>query len=153
MQWNKLDLKEEVNSITPKEEKIPSARLYHTASVCNYGYANGMMVVFGGRRKDGKFLNDMWGLRRHRNGNWDWTKAPYKGNPKDRLQHSSLFCGNFFINIGGRSQAEGDNLPLEVYDTETSEWHTFVSFKRFRHACFIIENYLYIHGGLEDGNQ
>jgi protein phosphatase len=140
LQWSKLDIKEEV----------PSARVYHTASVCNYGYANGMMVIFGGRRKDGQVLNDMWGLRRHRNGSWDWTKAPYKGTPKDRLQHASLFCGNFFINIGGRSSSDGDNLPIEVYDTETSEWHIFMNFKRFRHACFIIENFMYIHGGLED---
>ena len=109
-----------------------------------------MMVVYGGRRKDGLVLNDMWGLRRHRNGSWDWTKAPYKGNPKDRLQHSSLFCGNFFINVGGRSSTDGDNLPIEVYDTETSEWHIFMNFKRFRHACFIIDNFMYIHGGLED---
>ena len=140
LQWNKLEVKEE----------IPPARVYHTASVCNYGYANGMMVIFGGRRKDGLVANDMWGLRRHRNGSWDWTKAPYKGTPKDRLQHASLFCGNFFINIGGRSSTEGDNLPIEVYDTETSEWHIFMNFKRFRHACFIIDNFLYIHGGLED---
>lgn len=111
-----------------------------------------MMVIYGGRRKDGQVMNDMWGLRRHRNGTWDWTKAPYKGNPKDRLQHASLFCGNFFINIGGRSGVDGDNLPIEVYDTETSEWHTFMGFKRFRHACFIIDNFMYIHGGLEDGN-
>ena len=140
LQWSKLEIAGE----------LPPTRVYHTAAVCNYGFANGMMVIFGGRKKDGNVLNDMWGLRRHRNGSWDWTKAPYKGNPKDRLQHSSLFCGNFFLNIGGRSTAEGDNLPIEVYDTETSEWHTFLSYKRFRHASFIVETTLYIHGGLED---
>jgi diadenosine tetraphosphatase ApaH/serine/threonine PP2A family protein phosphatase len=77
-------------------------------------------------------------------------KAPYRGTPQDRIQHSSLFCGNFFINIGGRSQTLGDNLPIEVYDTENSEWSKFCSFRRFRHSSFIFENYLYIHGGLED---
>jgi protein phosphatase len=140
LQWQKLEISGE----------LPPTRVYHTAAVCNYGFANGMMVIYGGRKKEGNVLNDMWGLRRHRNGSWDWTKAPYKGNPKDRLQHSSLFCGNFFINIGGRSTAEGDNLPIEVYDTETSEWHTFLNYKRFRHASFIVETTLYIHGGLED---
>ena len=47
-------------------------------------------------------------------------KAPYRGTHKIeyRIQHTSLFCGNFFINIGGRSQTLGDNLPIEVYDTE-----------------------------------
>ena len=109
-----------------------------------------MMVVFGGRKKNNQNLNDMWGLRRHRNGEWDWMKAPYRGTPQDRIQHNSLFCGNFFINIGGRSQTLGDNLPIEVYDTENSEWSKFCSFRRFRHSSFIFENLLYIHGGLED---
>jgi len=140
LQWTKLDLLGE----------LPPTRVYHTSAVCNYGFANGMMVTFGGRKKEGAVLNDMWGLRRHRNGTWDWTKAPYKGTPKDRLQHSSIFCGNFFINIGGRSTSDGDNLPIEVYDTETSEWHSFLNYKRFRHATFIVDTTLYIHGGLED---
>ena len=140
LHWTKLDIKGE----------LPQPRIYHSAVVCTYGGANGMMVVFGGRRKNGQNLNDMWGLRKHRNGVWDWMKAPYRGTPQDRIQHSSLFCGNFFINIGGRSQTLGDNLPIEVYDTENSEWSKFCSFRRFRHSSFIFENYLYIHGGLED---
>ena len=140
LHWTKLDIKGE----------LPQPRIYHSAVVCTYGGANGMMVVFGGRRKNGQNLNDMWGLRKHRNGVWDWMKAPYRGTPQDRIQHSSLFCGNFFINIGGRSQTFGDNLPIEVYDTENSEWSKFCSFRRFRHSSFIFENYLYIHGGLED---
>jgi protein phosphatase len=140
LQWNKLDI----------QSDSPPARVYHTSAVCNTGFANGMMVIYGGRKKDGIVLNDMWGLRKHRSGTWDWTKAPYKGNPKDRLQHSSLFCGNFFLNIGGRSSNDGDNLPIEVYDTETSEWHTLFTFKRFRHASFIVDANVFIHGGLED---
>ena len=140
LHWTKLDIKGE----------LPQPRIYHSAVVCTYGGANGMMVVFGGRRKNGQNLNDMWGLRKHRNGVWDWMKAPYRGTPQDRIQHTSLFCGNFFINIGGRSQTLGDNLPIEVYDTENSEWSKFCSFRRFRHSSFIFENYLYIHGGLED---
>lgn len=138
--WNKLDITGEV----------PQPRIYHSAAVCSYGGANGMMVVFGGRKKNGQHLNDMWGLRKHRSGVWDWMKAPYRGTPHDRIQHSSLFCGNFFINVGGRSQTLGDDLPIEVYDTENSEWTVFCTFRRFRHSCFIFDNYLYIHGGLED---
>ena len=139
-QWTKLDIKGD----------LPQPRIYHSAAVCTYGGANGMMVVFGGRKKNNQNLNDMWGLRRHRNGEWDWMKEHYRGNPQDRIQHNSLFCGNFFINIGGRSQTLGDNLPIEVYDTENSEWSKFCSFRRFRHSSFIFENLLYIHGGLED---
>ena len=140
LQWTKLEI----------EGELPIPRIYHSAAVCTYGGANGMMVVFGGRKKNGQNLNDMWGLRKHRNGKWDWMKAPYRGTPQDRIQHSSLFCGNFFINVGGRSQTLGDNLPIEIYDTENSEWSKFCTFRRFRHSSFIFENYLYIHGGLED---
>ena len=68
----------------------PPARVYHAAGVCNAGAANGMMVVFGGRGNDQKELNDSWGLRKHRDGSWDWIKAPYKDvdkiMPKGRYQ-------------------------------------------------------------------
>jgi protein phosphatase len=37
-----------------------------------------MIVIFGGRAGDTAALNDTWGLRRHRNGLWDWVRAPYK---------------------------------------------------------------------------
>jgi hypothetical protein len=37
-----------------------------------------MMVLFGGRTIDQSALNDTWGLRRHRDGRWDWVLAPYK---------------------------------------------------------------------------
>lgn len=66
--WNKLEITQEV----------PSVRVYHAASVCNTGSANGMMIIFGGRTSDSSALNDTWGLRRHRDGRWDWVKAPYK---------------------------------------------------------------------------
>ena len=58
LHWTKLDIKGD----------LPQPRIYHSAVVCTYGGANGMMVVFGGRRKNGQNLNDMWGLRKHRNG-------------------------------------------------------------------------------------
>jgi len=35
-----------------------------------------MIVIFGGRATDNNPLNDSWGLRRHRNGSWDWVRAP-----------------------------------------------------------------------------
>ena len=45
-----------------------------------------MMIVFGGRDQSENALNDTWGLRRHRDGRWDWVVAPYKGEitPKNR---------------------------------------------------------------------
>ncbi len=40
-----------------------------------------MPIIFGGRNYDGSTLNEIWGLRRHRDGKWDWTKPPL-----DKLQ-------------------------------------------------------------------
>lgn len=31
-----------------------------------------MILMFGGRNKGGNALDDLWGLRRHNNGEWDW---------------------------------------------------------------------------------
>ena len=53
------------------------------------------------------------------------------------------------IVIGGRTNQVGEIVPLEIYDTESSEWYKFNSLQRFRHACFLIESNLYIHGGFD----
>lgn len=75
--WQKLEI---------QNNQIPSPRVYHAASVCTKGHASGMMILFGGRDGQEQALNDTWGLRRHRDGNWDWTKAPMQTNvvPKER---------------------------------------------------------------------
>lgn len=36
-----------------------------------------------------------------------------------------------------------------MYDTETSDWHKFNGVQRFRHSIWIMENYLYVHGGFD----
>jgi protein phosphatase len=86
-----------------------------------------MMVCFGGRTSDQSSLADTWGLRRHRDGRWDWVKAPYKAGetPTPRYQHSTLFLGPLMMVIGGRTNQVGEDVALEVYDTESSEWYKF----------------------------
>lgn len=71
--------------------EAPMVRVYHAASLCNTGSANGMMVVFGGRTADQSALNDTWGLRRHRDGKWDWVKAPYKNNEKPSCRYQVIY--------------------------------------------------------------
>jgi len=56
----------------------PAVRAYHASALCTTGSASGMMVTFGGRTADQSALKDTWGLRRHRDGRWDWVQAPYK---------------------------------------------------------------------------
>jgi protein phosphatase len=57
--------------------------------------------------------------------------------------------GSLMFVIGGRTNNVGETVPLEVYDCESSEWMKFTSVQRFRHACWLLENTLYIHGGFE----
>ncbi|EGR28942.1 ser thr protein phosphatase family protein, putative [Ichthyophthirius multifiliis] len=137
--------------IEPKNES-PRVRVYHSGTLCNQGSANGMVVMFGGRSNDQSALNDTWGLRRHRDGRWDWVKAPYRSErelPVGRYQHSSLFLGKLLLIIGGRTNNVGEQLGLEIYDTETSEWSRFNSIQRFRHGSWAVDNFIYVYGGFE----
>jgi hypothetical protein len=72
--WSKLSFNES-----------PSVRVYHAAGLCSTGPANGMMVVFGGRTLDQSALSDTWGLRRHRDGRWDWVKKLLKLKKKNEF--------------------------------------------------------------------
>lgn len=129
--------------------ELPPARVYHSAALCSSGTAGGMIVIFGGRGLDNNPLSDSWGLRRHRTGRWDWVRAPEKCSPSARYQHSSLFVGPMMVVVGGRTNSVNEKLPLEVFDTETSEWHAFESIQRFRHGCWQQDKQLMIYGGFE----
>lgn len=78
--WNKLQ--------NNNDSSWPSPRVYHASNICTKGTAAGMMILFGGRDSQDHALNDTWGLRRHRNDTWDWTRAPVQSNsyytPKER---------------------------------------------------------------------
>jgi len=131
----------------------PCVRAYHSAALCNLGSATGMMVTFGGRTADQSALKDTWGLRRHRDGRWDWVKAPYKAGleePLARYQHSTLFVGTLMLVLGGRTNTVGENVHLEVYETESSEWRKFNSLQRFRHSVWAIDATVFMHGGFEN---
>jgi hypothetical protein len=53
------------------------------------------------------------------------VKAPYKAekDPVGRYQHSSVFVGSAMVVLGGRTNDVGENVGMEIYDTETSEWY------------------------------
>ncbi len=110
-----------------------------------------MIIIFGGRGDKNAPLNDCWGLRRHRSGNWDWVKAPYtkEYEPKKRFQHTIAFYYNFLIVIGGRNDIDMKMIPIEIYDTETSEWESVAFFNKFRHTSWLVDNSMYTHGGFE----
>lgn len=52
---------------------IPSPRTYSSSCICKSGRAKGMILFFGGRGIRKEIYNDLWGLRKHRNGNWEWV--------------------------------------------------------------------------------
>ncbi len=140
--WMKIDITGE----------SPPARTYHSAALCTMGSATGMMVIFGGRGADQTPLADTWGLRKHRDGRWDWVVAPYKPNtepPLKRYQHDGLFVGTMMFIIGGRTNRMGEQSGMEIYDTETSEWHKFPVARRFRHASWPGNGVIYLYGGFE----
>jgi len=141
--WSKLETKGD----------NPIVRVYHSAALCSTGSATGMMVIFGGRTSDQSALNDTWGLRRHRDGRWDWVRAPYKPNteePLARYQHSTIFVGTLMMVLGGRTNNVGENVQLEVYETESSEWKKFSTLQRFRHTVWALDHLIYMHGGFEN---
>lgn len=51
--------------------------------------------------------------------------------------------------IGGRNNAVGESMPLDIYDTDTSDWYKLKNIDRFRHACFLVDHFIYIHGGFD----
>lgn len=51
--------------------------------------------------------------------------------------------------VGGRTNQVGESVPLEVYDTESSDWFKFLSIPRFRHCIWLYETSLFVHGGFD----
>jgi hypothetical protein len=40
-------------------------------------------------------------------------------------------------------------MSLDIYDTDSSDWYKLPSIDRFRHACFMVEHDIFIHGGFD----
>ena len=51
--------------------------------------------------------------------------------------------------VGGRTNTVGENVQLEVYETESSEWHKFDCLQRFRHTIWAVDTTIFMHGGFE----
>lgn len=134
----------------------PTPRVYHSADICQQGGAMGMLIVFGGRSFDGQTLNEVWGLRRHRDGKWDWTKPPERQEPHSilgRYQHRSLFYGTLLINIGGKINDSICNNLFSIYDYEYNRWCTATGPECFRHIAWVYKEKIYVQGGLDTKNK
>lgn len=139
--WSKLEFKES-----------PSPRVYHAATIWKSSNRGDMILVFGGRNEKNEALKDMWGLRRHNSGEWDWLRAPSGSEgsqPSERYQHSLVCSKNIAIVVGGRNNRETSLLPLDIYNLDSSQWVSLNGVNRFRHISWLSNNYLYTHGGFE----
>lgn len=135
----------------------PSARVYHSTCIWKSANRGDMILLFGGRNGQNAALNDMWGLRRHKNGVWDWILAPSKNNsviPVERYQHSMICSNDLVMIVGGRNNSTAPNvdIPINIYNLESSEWSKFPGVNRFRHVCWLSYNVMYNHGGFENNS-
>lgn len=135
----------------------PTPRVYHSADICQYGEANRMIIIFGGRDASGKTLNEIWGLRRHNNGSWDWTRPSMQEDNSrpslGRYQHRSIFFGSLMFNIGGKINEAACDRSINVYDYQVNKWYMAEGIECFRHIAWIYKDSVYIHGGLDNQNR
>jgi hypothetical protein len=54
--------------------------------------------------------------------------------------------------LGGLGENDKITMPIEIYDTETFEWSSHLYFDKYRHASFILERYVFAHGGFDYSN-
>ena len=53
--------------------------------------------------------------------------------------------------LGGRTNTAGEQVSMEVYETENSEWKKFNSVQRFRHSIWSTDmQTIYMHGGFDN---
>ena len=148
-QWEKINFE--------NNNSIPCPRLYHTSGICPSGNCSGMMIIFGGRDSNEKPLNDIWGLTRHRDGKWSWSKAELKNGyeMKPRYNHSMVFYNGLMIVLGGRGlHSNGNNpLPIEVFNSESNDAFEFPGITMNRQTNFIYDKNIYLFGGFDSRNQ
>jgi len=55
------------------------------------------------------------------------------------------------IVLGGRTNTVGENVIMEIYETENSEWKKFNTIQRFRHSIWATDfQTIYMHGGFDN---
>ncbi|CDR94993.1 kelch repeat domain containing/Serine/threonine protein phosphatase protein, putative [Babesia bigemina] len=170
-----------VEVVFPPTLKQPPKRVYHSADLCREGPAATMIVIFGGRSSDNRSLNDIWGLRQHRDSTWDWMEAPVRfvSVPEPRYQHSSCFIGTKLVIIGGRNDNDFNkyvsratclslatqtavNLGLRHGDarvvqhlchSQGKEEEQPDNARQFRHSSWSFGGQIYVFGGFSHQTQ
>mmetsp|Transcript_3467 Transcript_3467/g.7218 ORF Transcript_3467/g.7218 Transcript_3467/m.7218 type:complete len:903 (-) Transcript_3467:555-3263(-) len=140
--------------INPEGES-PVARMYATASA----RADGLLLLCGGREASNSPVGDAYGLARHRDGRWEWARAPGV-SPSSRYQHAAVFVGaRLHVNGGalGGGRMVDDSAAWAVLDTEAGQWQTWdgaemsLVTRLCRHACASVGPLIFLYGGLRGG--
>ena len=107
----------------------PLPRVYHTANFYKVSgnIAAEMMIIFGGREKDNNSLNDLAGIRRDINNEWEWVdfqkNSSYSESvPIARHQHCAAFLGPFLFIVGGRVGSR-EQATFDVYSMNKYKWY------------------------------
>jgi protein phosphatase len=145
----------------------PLPRVYHTANFYKVSgnVAAEMMIIFGGREKDNNSLNDLVGIRRDNNNEWEWVdfqkNSSYNESvPVSRHQHCAAFLGPFLFIVGGRVGSK-EQATFDVYSMNKYKWYRFGNIALFRHTIWVYYNivsqekfdvFLYIYGGFDGDN-
>jgi protein phosphatase len=142
----------------------PLSRVYHTANLYRVSGVAEMMIIFGGRDKENNSLNDLMGLKKDTNGEWEWCEFPKANNneivPIGRHQQCAAFFGPFLFVVGGRVGGK-EQATFDVYSMNKLKWYRFSYVSLFRHSIWIYYNivsqdkyevYLYIYGGFDGDN-
>jgi protein phosphatase len=142
----------------------PASRVYHTANLYKVAGNAEMMIIYGGRDKEGTSLNDLMGLKKDNNGDWEWCEFPKTSSNTDpypigRHQQCAAFFGPFLFVVGGR--VSKDQATFDVYSMNKLKWYRFGNIALFRHSIWIYYNItsqekydvnLYIYGGFDGDN-
>lgn len=115
----------------------PPSRVYHSASICHEDVANRMIIVYGGLNECKAVLDDLWGLRLHRNGTWTWTKAKTKTDEKPKKTTQSDDAKK--KNKNDEKKTDNKLSPITI-ETEPTVG-------RYQHTSFCLGRFFVIMGG------
>ncbi|CAD8068638.1 unnamed protein product [Paramecium sonneborni] len=150
-------------NIVMSQTQGPCDRYGHSMIISNY-----QIFIFGGvhyvkvqNRMNPEFLNDLWVFSLI---DKIWKKLDLRAQiqPQARYRHTTAIIGNELYIIGGTTnqnrygqivKTDFSNMTWQFLELEAlknkSKKNLFKG--RYGHACFVIENMVYIYSGQDDG--
>lgn len=112
---------------------------------------NNSIYIFGGNRNT-EFFNDMWEFRAHDN---EYIKLTTTNTPKPISGHSAVYVSDIskiFV-FGGIDKKRKVRGKFYLFDIKSNNWEVIPSQEnspspRVYHTCTLINQSLYVHGGL-----